>query len=179
MLISRSVNVERDLEQRIADGRPRWNVEGYSFRVALPDASGQCAAGSVPVYRAYNNGAARDRQQPSIHDEPDGVPADAQRPLEGGRHRYMRTGAMPGSIVIGLAQRQHRASRLQRHGLRDTFEGNVTEGTGARRGPAAAFCEPPSLTPTLVDAGEERIASCAVPSFGDGSSLLYEAHSAY
>lgn len=59
MLISRSVNVERDLEQRIADGRPRWNVEGYSFRVALPDASGQCAAGSVPVYRAYNNGAAR------------------------------------------------------------------------------------------------------------------------
>ena len=47
------------LQQSVPDGRPRWNIEGYSFRVALPGAAGTCAPGLVPVYRAYNNGAAR------------------------------------------------------------------------------------------------------------------------
>ena len=56
---------------------------------------------------------------------------------------------------------------------------DATERTADRLGPAAAFCEAPSLTPTLVDAGEERIALFSVPSLGDGSSLLYESHSTH
>lgn len=47
------------LQQSVPDGLPRWNIEGYSFRVGLPDGAGHCASGLAPVYRAYNNGAAR------------------------------------------------------------------------------------------------------------------------
>ncbi len=47
------------LQQTVPDGQPRWNIEGYSFRVGLPNGVGSCASGLVPVYRAYNNGAAR------------------------------------------------------------------------------------------------------------------------
>jgi len=32
-----------------------WMLEREEFRVALPDAAGQCAAGYAPVYRLYNN----------------------------------------------------------------------------------------------------------------------------
>ena len=32
---------------------PRWNSEGYEFKVSLPDA-GTCRGGLVPIYRAYN-----------------------------------------------------------------------------------------------------------------------------
>ena len=35
---------------------PAWQYEGIAFYAALPDASGLCAAGTVPLYRAYNNG---------------------------------------------------------------------------------------------------------------------------
>ncbi len=34
----------------------KWQYEGDVFKVPLPDASGQCPAGSIPVYRLYNNG---------------------------------------------------------------------------------------------------------------------------
>jgi hypothetical protein len=33
-----------------------WTFEGEVFYVALPDGAGACAAGTVPVYRAYNQG---------------------------------------------------------------------------------------------------------------------------
>lgn len=33
-----------------------WRFEGMSYYVALPDAQGSCAAGTVPLYRVYNNG---------------------------------------------------------------------------------------------------------------------------
>jgi len=33
-----------------------WQFEGDVFHVALPDALGTCAAGTVPVYRLYNEG---------------------------------------------------------------------------------------------------------------------------
>lgn len=36
---------------------PRWNSEGYEFKVSLPDA-GKCRSGLVPIYRAYNDGFA-------------------------------------------------------------------------------------------------------------------------
>ena len=36
---------------------PRWNSEGYEFKVSLPDA-GTCRGGLVPIYRAYNDGFA-------------------------------------------------------------------------------------------------------------------------
>jgi hypothetical protein len=39
--------------------QPRWVSEGYAFKTALPNAAGGCAAGLVPIYRAYNNGFAR------------------------------------------------------------------------------------------------------------------------
>jgi uncharacterized protein (DUF1800 family) len=35
-----------------------WSYEGIAFYIALP-ASGQCAAGTTPVFRSYNNGYAR------------------------------------------------------------------------------------------------------------------------
>ena len=33
-----------------------WGFEGEVFHVGLPDAQGNCAAGTQPVYRLYNNG---------------------------------------------------------------------------------------------------------------------------
>ncbi|MGE5087699.1 MAG: hypothetical protein ACM3QY_01125 [Candidatus Levyibacteriota bacterium] len=33
-----------------------WTYEGIAFYVPMPDGEGQCAAGTVPVYRLYNNG---------------------------------------------------------------------------------------------------------------------------
>lgn len=35
---------------------PDWQFEGDVFYAALPDATGACPAGTVPVYRLYNNG---------------------------------------------------------------------------------------------------------------------------
>jgi hypothetical protein len=35
---------------------PAWTYEGIAFYVALPDANGLCATGTIPLYRAYNNG---------------------------------------------------------------------------------------------------------------------------
>ena len=37
---------------------PRWNYEGLAFASSLP-ANGTCPVGTIPVYRAYNNGFAR------------------------------------------------------------------------------------------------------------------------
>ena len=34
----------------------KWQFEGEVFQVLLPDPAGNCPAGSVPVYRLYNNG---------------------------------------------------------------------------------------------------------------------------
>jgi uncharacterized protein (TIGR03437 family) len=33
-----------------------WQYEGIAFYIALADANGNCPAGTVPLYRAYNNG---------------------------------------------------------------------------------------------------------------------------
>ena len=33
-----------------------WQYEGIAFYIRLPDANGVCAAGTIPLYRAYNNG---------------------------------------------------------------------------------------------------------------------------
>lgn len=33
-----------------------WHFEGMAYYVALPDAQGTCASGTVPLYRIYNNG---------------------------------------------------------------------------------------------------------------------------
>lgn len=35
---------------------PDWAFEGLVFGVGVPDAIGACAAGSIPLYRYYNNG---------------------------------------------------------------------------------------------------------------------------
>ncbi len=35
---------------------PAWADEGIAFYVALPDAQGLCPIGTIPLYRAYNNG---------------------------------------------------------------------------------------------------------------------------
>lgn len=34
----------------------KWAYEGDVFHVPLPDATGNCPAATVPVYRLYNNG---------------------------------------------------------------------------------------------------------------------------
>lgn len=45
--------------QECADTKrnPDWLFEGEVFHIALPDAQGNCAAGTLPVYRLYNDGA--------------------------------------------------------------------------------------------------------------------------
>jgi hypothetical protein len=35
---------------------PDWQLEGRVFDAVLPDADGTCPAGSLPIYRLYNNG---------------------------------------------------------------------------------------------------------------------------
>ena len=35
---------------------PNWLYEEIAFHVPMPDASGTCPAGSLPIYRMYNNG---------------------------------------------------------------------------------------------------------------------------
>jgi Repeat of unknown function (DUF5648) len=35
---------------------PAWQFESIAFYVQLPDINGNCAAGTVPLYRLYNNG---------------------------------------------------------------------------------------------------------------------------
>lgn len=44
-----------ECDQRKAD--PSWSFEGEVFGFALPDLSGSCAVGTLPLYRYYNNGA--------------------------------------------------------------------------------------------------------------------------
>jgi hypothetical protein len=33
-----------------------WQYEGIAFYIALADANGACPTGTIPLYRAYNNG---------------------------------------------------------------------------------------------------------------------------
>ncbi len=37
-------------------GNPAWSFEGEVFGVVLPSAAGACGAGTVPLYRLFNNG---------------------------------------------------------------------------------------------------------------------------
>lgn len=46
------------LQLKIPDAEPRWNSEGYAFKVSLPNA-GACRNGLLPVFRAYNDGFAQ------------------------------------------------------------------------------------------------------------------------
>jgi hypothetical protein len=48
-----------DLQNRTPITQPRWNSEGYAFKVSLPDAGRQCPGSTLPVFRAYNDGFAR------------------------------------------------------------------------------------------------------------------------
>lgn len=43
-------------ECSILEGNRDWQLEGEVFGIVAPDANGNCAANSVPVYRLYNNG---------------------------------------------------------------------------------------------------------------------------
>jgi len=48
---------------------PAWQYEGIAFYIALPDGNGLCAAGTVPLFRIYNNamgGAPNHRYTTSI-----------------------------------------------------------------------------------------------------------------
>jgi O-glycosyl hydrolase len=38
------------------DANPNWILEGQVFAMPVPDEDGTCAAGTLPVYRLYNNG---------------------------------------------------------------------------------------------------------------------------
>ena len=45
-----------DAECTALKANPAWAYEGIAFYVSLPDANGLCSTGTVPLYRAYNNG---------------------------------------------------------------------------------------------------------------------------
>jgi hypothetical protein len=45
-----------DVECSLLKANPAWTFEGIAFYVALPDANGLCTTGTIPLYRAYNNG---------------------------------------------------------------------------------------------------------------------------
>jgi lysyl endopeptidase len=51
-------NSLRLLQQQTPASQQRWNFESFDFATTTTVAGG-CAAGTVPVYRAYNNGPAR------------------------------------------------------------------------------------------------------------------------
>jgi hypothetical protein len=40
----------------IVKTEPAWEFESIAFHIALADASGHCGAGTIPLYRAFNNG---------------------------------------------------------------------------------------------------------------------------
>jgi hypothetical protein len=44
-----------DWECAIVKGYPAWQYEGQVFSMMLSDAAGNCAGGTVPLYRLYNN----------------------------------------------------------------------------------------------------------------------------
>ena len=48
----------KDLQAATPGTQQRWNFESNDFANAAP-VGGQCANGTVPVYRAYNNGFKR------------------------------------------------------------------------------------------------------------------------
>jgi hypothetical protein len=48
----------RQLQVTAPASQKRWNFESFDFLTTAP-AGGVCPNGTVPVYRAYNNGAAR------------------------------------------------------------------------------------------------------------------------
>jgi hypothetical protein len=35
---------------------PNWQFESIAFYIQLADANGNCSAGTIPLYRLYNNG---------------------------------------------------------------------------------------------------------------------------
>lgn len=45
-----------NLQESTPVSQPRWNSEGYAFKVSLPDRPNHCRGDNLPVYRAYNNG---------------------------------------------------------------------------------------------------------------------------
>ncbi|MEO7762272.1 MAG: hypothetical protein ABIS68_10220 [Casimicrobiaceae bacterium] len=45
----------QQLQVTTPDSQPRWNYENIAFATTLP-LNGTCASGTIPVYRAYNNG---------------------------------------------------------------------------------------------------------------------------
>ena len=45
-----------DWECATLQGNPAWTYEGTRFAANLPDATGACAPGRIPLYRLYNNG---------------------------------------------------------------------------------------------------------------------------
>ncbi len=49
----------RGLQATTPATQKRWNYEGIAFAAQLPSAAGICAAGSAPIYRAYNKGNER------------------------------------------------------------------------------------------------------------------------
>jgi alpha-tubulin suppressor-like RCC1 family protein len=48
----------KSLQAATPENQKRWNYEGISFS-STPPISGACKTGTIPVYRAYNNGASR------------------------------------------------------------------------------------------------------------------------
>jgi len=45
-----------DWECATVRGNPVWTYDGTRFAANLPDATGACAPGRIPLYRLYNNG---------------------------------------------------------------------------------------------------------------------------
>ena len=59
---------------------PQWTFEGIAFFARLPDDSGSCAPGTMPIYRTYNDGA-------------DGAPAHYFTPYPSDRCSYTGAGS--------------------------------------------------------------------------------------
>jgi hypothetical protein len=51
-------NAVMKIAERAAEDQPRWNYEGTPFSVFATGLGG-CAAGKIPVWRAFNNGPTR------------------------------------------------------------------------------------------------------------------------
>ncbi|MBK8739216.1 MAG: hypothetical protein IPM02_06525 [Betaproteobacteria bacterium] len=53
--VAEECNFLKQLAATTPASQPRWNFEGIAFASSLP-VGGMCLPGTLPVYRAYNNG---------------------------------------------------------------------------------------------------------------------------
>jgi len=92
---------------------PDWQFEGLRFNVALPDGGGNCIAGTVPLYRVYNNGNGGAPNHRFVTSA-----ADRQAMLDlGYSDEGVRMCVAPPTVVAGTAEGKWRGTTAEHHNV--------------------------------------------------------------